>query len=106
MGERGVWLAVSKQAKEEKPTDFERITLEFNMVYNELLSHKRDNDTKLAQQRYLQLYNIYLKICNEGLAKTEQDIIDTKMSDASVLLDSKRKIVTLKQRDAEENKKV
>ena len=76
--------------KEEKPTSFERITIEFNLLYNELLATIRDRDTKAAQEKFLKLYEIYRKISNEKLTKEQKKALEKQLRDISVLIPSER----------------
>jgi hypothetical protein len=69
--------------KEEKPTNLERVTLEFNLVYNELLASVRDRDTAVAQQKFIMLYNLYRKLSKENLSKAEMDELEKRLKAAS-----------------------
>jgi len=79
-----------KIQREEKPSNFERRTLEFNLVYNELLSSIRDRDTKVAQQKFLALYDIYRKISKGNLSKKDIDLLEKRLKDASGMIPSEK----------------
>lgn len=85
-----------KRIREEKPTDFEKVSLEFNALYNDVLAFVRDNDRKSAQERYLRMYNLYLKISGENLTKSQKKILDKRIKDASGMVPSQRKLADLK----------
>ena len=72
--------------KEEKPTSFEKITIEFNLIYNELLATIRDRDTKAAQEKFLKLYEIYRKISSEKLTKEQKKMLEKQLKDVAVLI--------------------
>ncbi len=100
MVKRGGFLAVAssrrKRVKEEKPADFEKITLEFNTVYNNVLALAIDKRKKEARGKYLDLYNIYLRLSNEELTKSQKELLASRITDASALASSKRQFITLK----------
>jgi len=88
---RGKGSAGSKRGiivREEKPTRFEKITLEFNVVYNELLASIRDRDTKAAQEKFMKLYSIYRKISKEKLTKAEIQALERQLMDVADLIPS------------------
>ena len=66
---------------EEKPAQFERLTVEFNAIYNELLSNIRDRKTKTAQKKFIKLYSIYRKISSEDLSREELKILEQQESE-------------------------
>ena len=84
---RGGFVAV-KRIAEEKPTNFEKITIEFNMLYNQLLACVRDRKTRPAQVRYMRLCSLYTKIMEENMTKQQKEIMETRMKDATSLIPS------------------
>jgi hypothetical protein len=79
-----------KIAKEEKPTNFERVTIEFNLVYNELLASIRDRDTKASQQKFIRLYTLYRKLSKENISKAEMQMLERQLKDAAGLVPSEK----------------
>ena len=73
---------------EEKPSKFERITLEFNAIYNELLSNVRDRKNNEAQKKFLQLYDIYRKISKESISDKELGIIEQQLKEIAGVIPS------------------
>jgi len=86
----------SRASREEKPADFERITLEYNAIYNQILALVRDRNTKPANEVYSRLCNIYLKIDADSLTKAQKEIIETRMNDVSYLLQPGRQMLSIK----------
>lgn len=73
---------------EEKPANFERLTVEFNAIYNSLLSNIRDRKTTQAQKKFLQLYELYRKISQEDLSDEELKILEQQLKEVSGLVPS------------------
>ncbi len=79
-----------KTIKEEKPTNFERVTIEFNLVYNELLASIRDRDTKAAQQKFIRLYTLYRNLSKENISKAEMQMLEKQLKDAAGMVPSEK----------------
>ena len=79
-----------KTIKEEKPTNFERVTIEFNLVYNELLASIRDRDTKASQQKFIRLYTLYRKLSKENISKAEMQMLEKQLKDAAGMVPSEK----------------
>jgi len=79
-----------KTIKEEKPTNFEKVTIEFNIVYNELLASIRDRDTRAAQEKFIRLYSIYRKLSKKNISKSEMQAVEKQLKDAAGLVPSEK----------------
>jgi len=77
-----------KAMLEEKPAKFERLTIEFNAIYNSLLSNVRDKNVKQSQQKFIQLYEIYRSISKEDLSDEELLILEQQLKEVAGLIPS------------------
>lgn len=77
-----------ERVNEEKPDDFEKITLEFNLMYNELLASIRDRDTRAAQEKFLVLYDLYRKISSKNLSKSQKKLLEQQLKNVAGLIPS------------------
>ncbi len=100
MVKRGGLLTVAssrrKRVKEEKPTDFEKITLEFNTMYNKILALAIDKRKREAGKIYSDLHNTYIRLSNEDLTKPQKELLGSRIMDASSLISSQKQFITLK----------